>query len=217
MSNCYGRGTGVRMADGSRKCIEDIRVGDRVLGNDAQPRDVVSVSRGSGPLYHVHLRTLPDGPSRENLAELQGLGAGATPHCRLFDTGFVCNKDHILPLHVIPQRGIEGPKYSPDSEEKVGSFKVHLLRLRYDTELRFDVPKSTTFTVKFDVNAIVRGEEETDGCPTFTTEEGARTVQGWVTGVRGKTKGMRWRPNYTGSTPYIFGQRSRCFRPPARG
>ncbi|KAJ2464466.1 Pre-mRNA-processing-splicing factor 8, partial [Coemansia sp. RSA 2320] len=52
---CYGAGFRVRMADGSTRAIEDIAVGDRVLGGDGLPRDVAHTMSGSAPLYSVSL------------------------------------------------------------------------------------------------------------------------------------------------------------------
>lgn len=50
---CLGRGTQVVMADGSRRAVEDLRVGDFLMGPDSKPRRVLSVSQGHGPLYQV--------------------------------------------------------------------------------------------------------------------------------------------------------------------
>ncbi|KAJ2724945.1 Pre-mRNA-processing-splicing factor 8 [Coemansia sp. Benny D115] len=52
---CYGAGFRVRMADGSTRAIEDIVVGDRVLGDDGQPRDVAHTMSGKASLYRVSL------------------------------------------------------------------------------------------------------------------------------------------------------------------
>jgi hypothetical protein len=50
---CHPRGTVVLMWDGVLKNVEDIVVGDRLMGPDSEPRTVLSVSRGFGPLYQV--------------------------------------------------------------------------------------------------------------------------------------------------------------------
>lgn len=51
---CLGLGTRVIMADGSLRAVEDVRVGEQVLGPDSQPRTVIETGRGVGPLYRVH-------------------------------------------------------------------------------------------------------------------------------------------------------------------
>lgn len=48
---CLGRGTPVMKYDGSIVPVEDIKVGDLLMGPDSQPRTVLSLSRGVGPLY----------------------------------------------------------------------------------------------------------------------------------------------------------------------
>ena len=50
---CLALGTKVIMADGTLRAVEDVRVGDAVLGPDSRARHVLSVSRGHGPLYRV--------------------------------------------------------------------------------------------------------------------------------------------------------------------
>lgn len=50
---CLGRGTPVLMYDGSIKAVEDVRVGDLLMGPDSQPRKVLSLARGREELYEV--------------------------------------------------------------------------------------------------------------------------------------------------------------------
>lgn len=50
---CLGHGTPVRMYDGSVKEVQDVRVGDQLIGPDSSPRNVLSVTRGVGPLFRV--------------------------------------------------------------------------------------------------------------------------------------------------------------------
>ena len=50
---CLGRGTPVLMYDGSVKAVEDVQVGDRLMGPDSQPRNVLSLASGVSPLYRV--------------------------------------------------------------------------------------------------------------------------------------------------------------------
>lgn len=49
----HARGYAVRMYDGTTKNVEDVRVGDVLMGDDGTPRNVVSVSRGRGRLIKV--------------------------------------------------------------------------------------------------------------------------------------------------------------------
>ena len=51
--HCFGKSTQVRMFDGSIKNIEDIVVGDLVMGPDSKSRRVLKLFRGIKPLYKI--------------------------------------------------------------------------------------------------------------------------------------------------------------------
>jgi replicative DNA helicase len=53
MGKCLGRGTQVLMFDGSLKKVEDIRVGDLLMGDDSTPRKVLSLARGRENMFWV--------------------------------------------------------------------------------------------------------------------------------------------------------------------
>lgn len=50
---CHGKGTRILMYDGSIKNVEDIVVGDLLMGDDSTPRTVLSLARGREPLLRV--------------------------------------------------------------------------------------------------------------------------------------------------------------------
>lgn len=50
---CLGLGTPVLTHSGGVLVVEDVRVGDRLMGPDGQPRTVLSTTQGSGLLYRV--------------------------------------------------------------------------------------------------------------------------------------------------------------------
>lgn len=50
---CFAKGTKVLMADGSDKVIEEIAIGDKVMGKDGLPREVVGLPRGKDTMYEV--------------------------------------------------------------------------------------------------------------------------------------------------------------------
>lgn len=52
-SKCLAPGTLVRMADGSARAVEDIRVGDQVMGVDSTPRKVLATGTGREAMYRV--------------------------------------------------------------------------------------------------------------------------------------------------------------------
>jgi replicative DNA helicase len=69
---CFGRDVTVLMFDGTTKKVQDIMVGDIIMGDDSTPRTVLTTTMGNDELYNVSL-------SRN---------AGS----------FVCNREHLLVL-----------------------------------------------------------------------------------------------------------------------
>ncbi len=53
MGKCLGKGTKVLMYDGRLKKVEDICVGDRVMGDDSRPRSVLTLGRGRERMYWI--------------------------------------------------------------------------------------------------------------------------------------------------------------------
>jgi MoxR-like ATPase/intein/homing endonuclease len=50
---CHTKGTKVRMFDGTAKNIEDVCVGDKIMGDDSKARNVLALGGGTGELYKV--------------------------------------------------------------------------------------------------------------------------------------------------------------------
>ena len=50
---CLGRDTPVLMLDGSTKMVQDVKVGDQLIGPDSLPRNVLSVTAGQSKLYRI--------------------------------------------------------------------------------------------------------------------------------------------------------------------
>lgn len=53
MGKCLGAGTKVVMFDGRVKNVEDIEVGDQLMGDDSTPRNVLSLARGREKMFWV--------------------------------------------------------------------------------------------------------------------------------------------------------------------
>ncbi|MEF8815723.1 MAG: replicative DNA helicase [Salinibacter sp.] len=53
MGKCLGKGTPVMMYDGRTKPVEEVEVGDRLVGDDGAPRTVQSLARGREQMYWV--------------------------------------------------------------------------------------------------------------------------------------------------------------------
>lgn len=73
-TRCFGKGTKILMYDGSTKNVEDIVVGDKVMGDDKTVRNVLSLSAGREQMYKI----IPCG-DEENFV--------------------ICNAHHTLPLY----------------------------------------------------------------------------------------------------------------------
>lgn len=70
---CWSPGTQLLMYDGTTKAVEDVVIGDRLMGADSKPRAVLGLGSGWDTMYRI---TLKDG------------------------TTHVCNSSHILVLRV---------------------------------------------------------------------------------------------------------------------
>ncbi len=53
MGKCLGKGTRVMMYDGTLKKVEEVKVGDLLMGDDSTPRRVLSLARGREMMYWV--------------------------------------------------------------------------------------------------------------------------------------------------------------------
>lgn len=73
LGKCHGKGTKILMADGTIKNVEDIKVGERLMGDDGTPRNVLSLAHGQEQMYKITLRN---------------------------GDFFTCNESHILSLQV---------------------------------------------------------------------------------------------------------------------
>lgn len=50
---CHARGTKIMMYDGSIKMVEDVKIGDQLMGSDSKPRNVLSLARGKEMMYKI--------------------------------------------------------------------------------------------------------------------------------------------------------------------
>lgn len=73
VGKCHGKDTPILMHDGTVKMVQDIVVGDVVMGPDSKGRNVLSLARGREPMYRVTTRN---------------------------KDSFTCNKSHILNLRM---------------------------------------------------------------------------------------------------------------------
>lgn len=55
---CFAKGTKILMHNGESKKVEDIKVGDTIMGNDNTPRNILALGRGKEMMYKI---TMKDG------------------------------------------------------------------------------------------------------------------------------------------------------------
>lgn len=191
---CLKFGTKVVMADGSMKEVQDIRVGDQLMGPDSKPRNVLSLGQGRSEMYRVT-------PKK-----------GGQP--------FECNGDHILYLKVTGKRWNKGKSYGSGSIAEISvddyrnPFKTrsgmrHLLKLVRSSGIDFpvsDVPFDPYMIGMWlgdgtseEAYVTTADRELDDYFNRFAAESGllARRVTpndrcpGWIF-----TTGVKGRPNY---------------------
>ncbi|KAJ2814920.1 H(+)-transporting V1 sector ATPase subunit A, partial [Coemansia furcata] len=77
---CFAKGTQVLMSDGVSRSIEDVKIGEQVLGEDGLPREVVALPRGRETMYEVS----------------ETIGASGTDSVAPGGITFTCNATHEL-------------------------------------------------------------------------------------------------------------------------
>lgn len=95
---CLAYGTKVIMFDGSKKAVQDVVVGDRLMGPDSKPRRVLGLGRGVDAMYRIE----------------QGNGEN-----------YACNEDHLLVLQTSGLRSSDGKRFST-GEERIISVARYL-------------------------------------------------------------------------------------------
>jgi len=50
---CHKKGTPIMLSDGSIELVENLKVGDFLMGDDSRPREIVSLARGYDKMYNI--------------------------------------------------------------------------------------------------------------------------------------------------------------------
>jgi len=108
-TGCHARGTRVVMYDGSTKAVEDVQIGDLLLGPDSAPRRVLRLISGSEPMYKIT-------PKR-----------GGLP--------FVVNENHVLSL-VTTNEGKDYPSTTKAGQVEAITVKDYLEKSKSWKHLR---------------------------------------------------------------------------------
>ena len=77
MGTCFRKGTRVLMFDGTTKAVEDVVIGDLLMGDDSTPRTVLTLGRGKDMMYKVEpVKGKPYYVNSQHILSLKGLNQG---------------------------------------------------------------------------------------------------------------------------------------------
>lgn len=116
---CHAKGYGILMYDGTIKKVEDIVVGDRVMGDDGTPRTVLELHNGIDDMYEI--RPLKGKP-------------------------FIVNKGHIMSMYRLKDKRKDGPsieEVSIGEYIKFAPYHKTILKLRRPNGFDFEESKKS--------------------------------------------------------------------------
>ena len=112
VGKCHTKGTEIRMFDGSVKKVEDINIGDLLMGDDSTPRKVLNTNTGEDELYNIK------------------------PVSRGFDE-FGCNSEHILSFKHLKTKEVVNvsiKEYLTWSNSKQNLHKLYRKKIQYPAQ-----------------------------------------------------------------------------------
>jgi hypothetical protein len=102
---CHAKGTPIMMSNGTIKLVENIQVGDLLMGDDSTPRKVMSLARGRDQMYDII--PVKGDTYRVNQEHILCLRASGFPKiCQrysIYQRYSVCQKNHNKNTHYIVQ------------------------------------------------------------------------------------------------------------------
>ncbi len=117
---CHGKGSLIMMGDGSIKKVEDIEVGEELMGDDSMPRKVLSLARGVDKMYKINS----------------------------FDNEFIVNEAHILCLKSIEsEEVIEMSVFEYSNLDKDIQNNLYLYRVPIDFKNEINLEESEDFDI----------------------------------------------------------------------
>ena len=152
---CFTKGTQVMMANGEDEAIENIQVGDFVMGKDGLPRKVIGLPRGNDTMYEV--------------SQLTGNRRDAEIH-DLMD--FVVSSDHKLVLKTKQNIKVATRSYNGNSFSSVSYFALEA------NKSGIDMVKNKTKVFGHHVHGGKSGADEK--AAAFVAELDAQPFIEWV-------------------------------------
>ena len=120
-TGCHAKGTKIVMSDGSFKNVEDIKVGERLMGYKGQYRTVLRLARGHEKMYRISPRRVES---------------------------FVVNENHILPLFNVVTKEIDNITVKDYINKSKHWKHIHYI-ITNDKELEFENPFEPTIEPYF--------------------------------------------------------------------
>ncbi|CAH1756141.1 13650_t:CDS:10 [Entrophospora sp. SA101] len=142
---CWGKGTKFLMYNGTEKAVEEIVVGDKLMGDDSTARNVHSITRGVGQMYKIV-------PNKKSPAE-----------------PFTCNDEHILVLvisekpNVRHENSANGPCYKIrwySHDPTTNCIKLNQKTFKYELDNSIDkkIKQNQAFSYCSQVPDLTNGE-----------------------------------------------------------
>ena len=188
-TGCHAKGHSILMQDGTTKAVEDISIGDKVMGPDGKPRNVIDLHTGWSEMLHVK-------PKKGE--------------------PFVVNKDHIFSLYVTPDKPNASPSYVDATHAQMRSrskYFRHRAKLWRSGPISFIHDNEPLPIAPWVVGALIGDGALSEGTPKFCTPDSevvseiTREAERVGCEVK-KMKGERTAPTYS----IIDAKANRCVR-----
>lgn len=141
---CHGKGTKILMHDGSIKNVEDVKVGDQLMGPDSKPRNVLSLARGVDEMFLI--------------SPIKG-------------DSWTCNKSHVLSLKATQEsRGVNRGIINIPLDEYFNQSKTfkHVMK-QWRTGIEFE--EKETYTDPYIIGLWLGDGSKHDPCITNSDVE----------------------------------------------
>ena len=123
---CHAKGTPIMMSNGEIKSVENIKVGDTLMGDDSKPRTVLSLARGKEMMYEI--KPIKGESYVVNESHILSLRCSFTRgKYKKNEIVDICVKDYLkLPKH-IKKNMLKGYKVPIEFEEKYVEIDPYVL------------------------------------------------------------------------------------------
>ena len=117
---CLARDTLVMMFDGTFRKVQDIQIGDLIMGDDSTPRTILSLARGREKMYEIREKGFGTIGTKYTVNESHILSL-KNKHNRIYD---ICVKDY-LQLYPIQKSALYGYRLPIRFQEKPVNFNAY--------------------------------------------------------------------------------------------